>query len=398
VIVPPAPEPLSALAEARAAILLGSPAEALEPARRVRDSARASGDRRLEAQALLVESAALSDDRKQAEAEKAVEDASLAAEASGQALLAASAWAERAFLAGLDPARAEEAERFDRHASAFLEAAGGDASLEARLLTLRGERALDRGDFAAASEAFAAEASLRERAFDSQDPALAETLADLARAKLGADDGGDALSDLERAIELGGQSLGAAHPSVAGWRLLSCRALLGLGRAEEAKEACARGIQTLGDAAVELLPIPRGPAAKASRAAFEADFALMVASQLGARQKSPEAALAALSLASRWAEQAGDDSRIAAVLSTRGHVLLRAGRPAEAIPELERAIPLLGDGGERARATAELSLSKSLLEAGRDPERARALERKARLMLGQPGGEEPLAGQQDLAP
>ncbi len=78
-------------------------------------------------------------------------------------------------------------------------------------------------------------------------------------------------------------------------------------------------------------------------------------------------------------------------LAGLGEIALAEGRPDAAIPNLEAALALLDghDGDAAERAATQLSLSRALIAADRDPERARTLADQARSTLSALGLPEP---------
>jgi tetratricopeptide (TPR) repeat protein/tRNA A-37 threonylcarbamoyl transferase component Bud32 len=178
----------------------------------------------------------------------------------------------------------------------------------------------------------------------------------VALARLGRLD--EALEQQRQALAAREAALGPGHEDVAESLAEIGDELRVLGRLGEARAALERGVAVAGKLGADL-PITGA-----------------VLTALGRLELAEGRSQDALATAGRAAaiHERGHSHRLADALALRGEALLALSRPAEAVPVLERAVPLHDD---RDPAGIELLLARALWDADGDRGRALALARRA---------------------
>jgi len=317
-------EALSKLGKARALRDAGKHTEALEQMRALEAPARAIGYRRLEAEVQDVIVGAEIRRRDYQAAEHAAFESLFAAQAAGDSNMIARAALRLAQSQSTDRARADEAERWLRHAAAALEHAGGDPELEALLATSRAGASFQKGDYE------------------------------------------EALAGYEEALRRKREVHGAGHPSVADAESTIGSVYIRLGRHREAVEALERSLAVL-------------------EAAFGADHPRLMGAlnDLGAALERVGEIDRAIqvhrrSIALRAKAHGADSARVAAGLSNLGMALERKGDLEEAQTHLERAVAIFErDGLEQNLAASLINLAAVLGKRGKVAE----AEQRARRAL-----------------
>lgn len=323
-------------------------------------------------------------------------------------LLKAECWRELVYNVGYRQARFDEARRLVGHAEAAIVRAGGDLKTEAALARTEATLAGIQGDYAGSIRQLEKARALAER-IDPRQPDY-RTLANLGGVYRDMGDCERAQPLLRRAADLAERKFGPNHPHVAGLSLNLGLCLSDLGRYEEASRSLESALaireKLLGpdhpDVAGALVGIGgnwigRGDPARA-HAVLERALAIyetreprtpegwaMAHHKLGDADRALrryEEALEHERQAIRLMEEVlGPESDyLLDPLESVGGIYLDQGRPALAIPPLERAVkiydhqpPTLARWSSRAR----FALAQALWDADRDRERARALARQA---------------------
>jgi serine/threonine protein kinase len=243
------------LAVARAQIVAGKHADARATLDRALAEARAAADRRLEAEALVLAGTLAGKAASFADAERALSDAVIAAEATGRDDLRAMALIRLAQLAGVRLRRGDDGQRFSRQAAAVVERLAGEPSLAIELAYTDGLLAGQRGDYTAEVARFQAALALvgrhpdamreadlvdrlgmalydlgkladalvqvqrglamRERLYGRDHPLVAQSLNSVAATLAALDRNAEAVPYAERALAIAERTYGADHPDVA---------------------------------------------------------------------------------------------------------------------------------------------------------------------------------------
>ena len=206
--------------------LAGRYNDALPPAVAAADAARALGYRPLEAEALYILGRAQERADDHTGASTSLNDAVLAASASGSLRLELEATTSLMFLHGFAKQSYDEAKRYQRQAAALLEHAGGHAGVtaEVRFHMSTGVVLHEIGNYAEAEEEFRIAIELAERGLDEVHPLFAQALNFSATAERHAGRTDRAMELSQRAAAITEASLGPNHPELA-------RALDGIGSA-----------------------------------------------------------------------------------------------------------------------------------------------------------------------
>lgn len=340
--------------------------------------------------------------------EEELHQALWAADRARDDLLKAECWRELVYNVGYRQARFDEARRLARHAEAAIARAGGDLKAEAALARTEATLAGIQGDYAGSIRQLEKARALAQR-IDPRQPDY-RILANLGGLYRDMGDFERAQPLLRRAVDLAERKLGPSHPHMAGICFNLGLCLSDLGQYEEAARPLERALaireQLLGpdhpDVAGALIGVgsnwtARGDPARGhallerALAIYEArepktpDGWAMAHHQLGEADhglQRYEEALEHERQAIRLMEEVlGPDSDyLLDPLESVGGIYLDQGRPALAIPPLERAVkiydqqpPTLARWSSRTR----FALAQALWAAGGDRERARALARQA---------------------
>ncbi|HEY3353551.1 MAG TPA: serine/threonine-protein kinase, partial [Polyangia bacterium] len=404
------------ITEAMILYYAGKLREAEGGARQAAASARASGHRAIEAEALRALGQLLISTDKQEESEAVLRQAVTAAEASGHDEAKAEALVQLVWVLSMSPARSparlREAEQSGQLAAATIERLGGDVPrLEAVLAHNLGVLAWARGRFAEAQQHL--ERGLRALEREPDGPAIAPMLQGLGLVLAGQGQLAAAAPILEQAIARRERDFGPGHPRVARYLIALVEVRTAQGRPDEALALAQRALALTrsGSTRDSLLTGEALGAVGACRAAQGRDVDALALAQetlavtekaLGprdprlAQRRSAladalrrtgqlAAALAehrrALTLLEGTVEPEHPDR--ARALHGIGATLLAQRRPAEALAPLERALAIREHAAipPADLAATRFALAQALAGAGRDRERARALAVEARAGL-----------------
>jgi eukaryotic-like serine/threonine-protein kinase len=340
--------------------------------------------------------------------EKELHEALWAAERARDDLLKAECWRELVYNVGYRQARFEEGRTLARHAEAALARAGGDLRAEAALAKTEASLAGIQGDYPQAVRQFEKARALAER-IDPRQPDY-RILGNLGGTYRDMGDFERAQLLLRRAVDLAQRKVGPNHPHVAGFYFNLGLCLSDLGRFEEAGVLLERALaireRLLGpdhpDVAGALMGLAanwiyRGKPATAhallerALAIYEArepkipDGWAMAHHKLGQADRAlghyDEALEHERQAIGMMEEALGPESDyLLDPLETVGGVYLDQGRPALAIPPLERAVKIYDRQPPtlaRWSSVARFELAQALWDSGGDRERARALARQA---------------------
>jgi tetratricopeptide (TPR) repeat protein len=374
--------------------------EALERARPAVETAERLGLRWLVAEALYGLGSVLGHTVDLAGAERALERALWAAEASGNDALAQHAWHTLAQVVGWGRGRYAEAERLARHAESYAERLGADRT---ELIYLRGVLRLQQGQLAEARTLL--DRSLAERRPDDT-LGKARSLNQLAILWLALGDPAKALELANRTLALRQERLGPDHPRVAGTMVVVGAVLEATGDLDGALRHYERSLalrervhgpqhRAVGRILARLasLCVTRGDLARAD-ALFERTLAIqrrylgathpdvfLTWNELGRLRTAQGRLGEAQALYRKVLATARPDleAQRAGALEGLGKALVAAGRPGEALPHLEEALELRARRPEivDALAHSRLALARGLAAGGREPGRARALVAEA---------------------
>jgi tetratricopeptide (TPR) repeat protein/predicted Ser/Thr protein kinase len=331
-----------------------------------------------------------------------------AAERARDDLLKAECWRELVYNVGYRQARFDEGRTLARHAEAALARAGGDLTAEAALAKAEAILAGTQGDYPQAVRQFEKARELAER-IDPRQPDY-RILGNLGGTYRDMGDFERAQLLLRRAMDLAQRKLGPNHPHVAGFCFNLGLCLSDLGRFEEAGGLLERALaireRLLGpdhpDVASALMalggnwiyrgkPATARPLLERALAIYEAREPRTPEGWAMAHHKLGEAdralrrygeALEHERQAIRMMEEAlGPESDyLLEPLETVGGVYLDQGRPALAIPPLERALKIYDRQPPtlaRWSSSARFELARALWDSGQDRERALTLARQA---------------------
>lgn len=203
------------VAEAKTLYAAGKYARGAELARAAVRSAQQLEYKPLQAEALYA-LAQNEEKRGQADsAQKVLEDAIIAAEATSQDEIAARAWILLVVVVGSQQAHPEEAQCLARFAGAAVERLGPDHPLEGELHQALGVVLAAQNEHRPSLASFERALAIKQRSRGPEDPEVANALTNLgiAHARLG--EYAQALEDHQRALLVREKSLGADHPEVA---------------------------------------------------------------------------------------------------------------------------------------------------------------------------------------
>jgi tetratricopeptide (TPR) repeat protein len=387
------------VAEAKVRKDAGKYTAGLRVAREAAREARALGYRPVESEALYQLGVLQSRTGDQKAAAAALHDAALAAVAGHHDRVAALAWSQLSYVVGYLQARAAEGEMWGRHGVATVERLGGDAAIEADVVSNLGSIAFRQGRYAEALSRYQRALSLREkalgpnhwrtgrshgnlgvvhrrmgkiadavvhqeraaaiveRALGPRHPDFAMTLSNLGVVYHQIGKADRAIASFRRALAILEGALGPRHPEIAG-----ALSNLGTALASQGDSAEALGLHRR---ALEVREAALGPE--------HPDVALSlnnVAETLVALGRAAEALpLAARALSLEEKAYGPESHQIADTLETLGAALLSLGRPAEALSRFERALGLR----EKATGPQSHDLADALTGIG-----------EARLALGAP--------------
>ncbi|HLL82737.1 MAG TPA: tetratricopeptide repeat-containing protein kinase family protein, partial [Longimicrobium sp.] len=204
------------LAEAAALLSSGKEPRAFELAKAAAAAASGLNHPPVEAEALALRGqleAAQQADYKTAE--KTLDQAVFAAEASGHDEAAVRAFTHLVAVVGDKLGRPEEGLRYARHAEALLTALGGDDRLRAELLQQRGAVLASQGRRQEALAARQEALALAEKVYPAEHPTVAIALSNVGWALFEQGEDEQALSYQRRALPLLERDFGKAHPRVA---------------------------------------------------------------------------------------------------------------------------------------------------------------------------------------
>jgi tetratricopeptide (TPR) repeat protein/predicted Ser/Thr protein kinase len=424
----------------------GRPAEARALLDRVVVDARRLGYAPVEAEALFRDATLENRPRDWKINERKLDDALAAAERGRHGEIMVQAWSALVFTLASE-SRFDEAERAARHAAALLDGIGGNRRLEGVLLNMRGLVEHYRGRLDAALPYLQQSLATRIEALGPNDPEVGMATNNLSNLLSEKGDQQAALAYAERSLATMQRLFGPAHPWLAPPLIAIANAQAGLDRPHEALQSARRALQIReaegdrGDATViALVAVARIESQLDDHPAAIDHLrrALAIASAMtsnGARQAYVQTCLSeALDRSGRFEEarqlaleavaieekQLGANSALLhEPLEQLGRALLHLGKAAQAIPILQRALPLaeqthgprsaeltsilvlLADAHARShhaewrqllergdeilrsdthspRQQATLQLEWARLVVSREPERARALAAAAR--------------------
>jgi serine/threonine-protein kinase len=388
------------LAEASVLRAAGRYAEALGPARSAEKAAQRLGLRWLVADALYWVGAVLGHTEDLEGADRALERAIWAAEASGNDALAQHAWHTRAQVVGWGQGRYEEAYRLARHAESYAERLGSDRT---ELIYLRGVLRLQQGRLAEARV-------LLERSLAQRRPGdalgVARSLNQLSILWLEMGYAAKARELGERALALRRERLGPDHPRVAGTIAVLAAVHEAMGDLD--------GALHLYESAVASREKVHGPehravgrildklaslhGARGEHARADALFRRALAIQRRYLRETHPDVLGTLSALARLRSAQGRPAEAdalyrgvlaaarpdlevqrASALEGLGEALVARGRAGQALPHLEEALRLRARRPEAvdALAGARLALARALVASGGDRGRARVLVAEA---------------------
>jgi len=351
------------------------------------------------------------------EAEEALYEALVAAEAGGDDALAGTAAAQLVWAVGFSQDRTEDAHRWARLAEAVLRHLGEAPALESVLRTNRGLLLFMEGEYPAASDDLRRAVEIDERLYGPDSLELSATLTNFAVPLLQSGRYAEGEVALRRSLDIQERALGHGHPTTGDTVVNLAIAVSNQGRLEEAVELARQSLDllrrahgpehpevatALSNLGSHLLAV--GEVEECLRLELEAlalrerlygpDHLFVGIShnnvarayrELGRYREahaSYEKALAVVEAA------AGADHPIMGyVLSGLGLTWLREGRPDLAVEPLERAAAIRRatetPGGELG--TTLFLLARSLAETGGDAERARMLARESEGLLATAG-------------
>jgi tetratricopeptide (TPR) repeat protein len=395
------------LADARSRVNVGD----VHPARRAIEDAlpavRAVGDARLAATAQLLLARVQGYLGEFPREEESLLEAVWDGESAGDDEIVARAWLRLVYVRGIELTNQAEAARAERHARATVERLGSPGELAAELSLMRSRLAGRVADYDQALELARAALALYEAQGTGDSLEATGCLSTIAFALNALGRAEEGRAAILSAIAIRERILGTAHPEV-----LQSLGRLGttemeLGRYDEARRTLERALagfeattgpesteagmvhENLGIAVVSLGDRP------AARGHFERALAILQKT-LG---DHPSTANATMNLADfdreagHFAEAIAGFTRaeeilgrtkspeprvLGLILTGRGRAELDAGRPAEAVRVLDRALPLLEHRGPLPGAEAALALAQALARLRRDPARVRALATTAR--------------------
>ncbi|HEY3352003.1 MAG TPA: serine/threonine-protein kinase [Polyangia bacterium] len=401
------------LTEARILYYAGKLRAAEGIARQAAASARASGHRAIEAEALRAWGQMLINTENTAASEAVLWQAVAAAEASGHDEAKAEALVNLVWVLGVgpacSPARLGEAARGGQQAAATIERLGGDAPrLAAGLAHNLGVLAWARGRFAEAQRHF--ERALQVFGQESDRLEMAALLQDLGLALAEQGRLAAAASLMEQAIARRERDFGPGHPRLASYLTALAEVWAAQGRPDEALALARRALaltrsgstgdslrtsEALGAVGTCLTALGRDveALAPAREALAVAEKALGPRDPRLARRRDAlgdalrrtgqlAAALAehrrALALLEDTVEPAHPDR--ARALHGLGVTLLAQRRPADALAPLEQALAIRAPAAipPADLAATRFALAQALVAAGRDPAHARTLAIQAR--------------------
>lgn len=396
------------LAEAQALQRTGHAAQALQRVERIEASARPLAHRPLWAELALLRGGLSLELADFGGAVTALEDAVLAAEASGYDEAAARAWIKLVEV-GARGSRLEDAEGWRQHAAAVIERMGGDLTLRVPLETNTAHLLLLSGKRADAVTHQQRALTLYRQVHAAPDLDGAKMLVNLGSMYAALGQHAEAVATLNQAVALFERELGGAHPMLAN-ALLNLGAALG-GSGDTAGEIAAyrrclsiwepllgsghanlavvhqnlgTALQTSGRPAEALPHFER--ALEIKRTAMPKGHPSLASTQfsLGAvlhRLGRSDAGLALVQEALRGFETAlgPDHPLVAKALTEIGLQYLDTGRARAALSVLERACGIGADDDfdPAERAEARFGLARALRSTGREPARARQLAEEA---------------------
>ncbi|HEU4403906.1 MAG TPA: protein kinase [Polyangiaceae bacterium] len=404
-----------AIADARAALALGRPAESVPRATRAVELARSLGNRYFEGEALIALGSAHLGAGAFGEAERHLTDAYRSSDAAGDDLNRAYITAPLSFLAGCVRRAPAEGHRWLELGFAAAERSEGGRALEGSLRAAEGSLLGCEGRGREAIDVFGRALELLDGT-PAHEPSTVRTLLNLVVERHNLGDY-DTAPLLDRAERLARAALGPTHPWVGRAHFLWCESAFSRGLYREARDhadqarraleaALGRGhrdtlrtwgnlcsLDALSGTTERALACQRDALAEAERSlGADDEVTAELRTQLGALLVDAGHAREALpalrrSLGVLRARRGADDPTLGATYVPLGEALLGLGRGREALAELKRAERLFArlDPGPVDRAGLHFALARAL--APTDRARARRLAESARALYGSVGGE-----------
>ncbi len=232
------------LARVEALNMAGREREGLELAREVHARARELGERRLEAESLYWQGMLHQGLNEDADAEKLLTQAVLAAEALGLDELKARAQTELIWLYGINRHQVEPALAWGRQAQATVDRLGGAPNLQFRLHRALGAALFDQGRFAEATEHFLKARDQARAVLGEDHPTMSGTWANVGMGLSTLGRYAEATDAIQHALELAMKWLGPRHPRVAHIQLNLVVQLLQQRRESEALPFAREAVRT----------------------------------------------------------------------------------------------------------------------------------------------------------
>ena len=340
-----------------------------------------------------------------------LDDAEALAEAQGRDIDAATMLDELAEVTGTETHDHSLAHHQLALARAKIARVGGNAALEARLAFTEGEVFMDETKFTEAAHSMDSAIQLFERAYGTNTPNVARAYGTLSEILRAAGRNPDALVAARHTLDIAIATLGPNHPTTAGAQMTLAQVLIDVQQNAEARHLLEQADSTFARVYGEVHPVraavqgnlftlalteqrwadalTNATLARDILAASDGPDALSVAGPerdrsvaFGALNRLPEA-LAAARRAVAIVEKAGADGeqRLAGALSDLCEVEIAMDKPADCIPQAQRAVAAITARGATANplelADARYVLARAMWEAKLDRPRARQIAMQA---------------------